>query len=144
MLYQICGSQVCASQWLKMFLTQKPHKDCKISLVHHLEVERRCEDIYMVVPQIFFLPAGACEAQSGGPKITLHFLHLFVSLYICASQRIVCDNYIIYIVAMQPYFSQLWQFRQLLCVATMSSLAQLRLASSRWIQSSRGNIDMMM
>jgi len=27
---------------------------------------------------------------------------------------------------MQPYFSQLRQFRRLLCVATMSSLAQLR------------------
>jgi len=32
-----------------------------------------------------------------------------------------------YIVAMQPYFSQLWQFRQLLCVAAMSSLTQLQL-----------------
>jgi len=28
-----------------------------------------------------------------------------------------------YIVAMQLYFSQLWQFRRLLCVATMSSLS---------------------
>ena len=26
-----------------------------------------------------------------------------------------------YIVAMQPYWSRLWQFRQLLCVAAMSS-----------------------
>ena len=32
------------------------------------------------------------------------------------------NNYVTYIVAMQPYFSQIRQFRQLLCVAIMSSL----------------------
>ena len=42
-----------------------------------------------VVSQVF-LTVGACEARPGGPKITLHFLHLFVSLYICASPLITC------------------------------------------------------
>jgi len=37
------------------------------------------------------------------------------------------NDYIMYIVVMQPYFSQLQQFRRLLCVAAMSSLPQLRL-----------------
>ena len=37
-----------------------------------------------------------------------------------------------YIVAMQPYFSRLRQFIRLLCVATMSSLAQLRVWDGYW------------
>ena len=39
----------------------------------------------------------------------------------------VRNNYVRYIVAMRPYFSRLQQFRQLLCVAAMSSLPQLQL-----------------
>jgi len=40
----------------------------------------------------------------------------------------VRNNYVMYIVAMRPYFSRLRQFRRLLsCVAAMSSLPQLRL-----------------
>jgi len=39
----------------------------------------------------------------------------------------VRNNYVTYIVAMQPYFSRFQQFRRLLCVVAMSSLPQLRL-----------------
>jgi len=56
---------------------------------------------------------------------------LHVCIYICMCVRTyhVRNNYIMYIVAMRPYFnfSRLRQFRRLLCVAAMSSLAQLRL-----------------
>ena len=43
----------------------------------------------------------------------------------CAHVASCSNNYVTYSVAMRPYFSQLWQFRQLFCVATMSSLALL-------------------
>jgi len=48
------------------------------------------------------------------------YTYLYVPIYH------VCENYVTYIVAMQLYFSRLQQFRQLLCVAAMSSLAQLQ------------------
>ena len=70
------------------------------------------------------------KAQPAGPKITLCFLHPFVSL--CIPTYHEHSNYVAYIVAMQPYFSWLWQFRQLFCVATMSSLAQLRVWDWYW------------
>ena len=38
----------------------------------------------------------------------------------------VRNNYATYITAMRPYFSRLWQFRWLLCIATMNSPAQLQ------------------
>jgi len=66
-------------------------------------------------------------AQLAGPKIALHFAHLFVPMYISVSPTYhVRSSYVTYIVAMRPYFSRLWQFRQLLCVTTMCTLAQLR------------------
>ena len=79
-----------------------------------------------------FLPAGhALCARPAGPKITLLFPRLYIYIYICMCVRTyhVRNNYVTctYIVAMRPYFSQLWQFRRLLCVAAMSSLPQLRL-----------------
>jgi len=39
----------------------------------------------------------------------------------CVRTYHVRNNYVTYIVAMQPYFSQLWQFRLLLCVAVYHS-----------------------
>ena len=71
------------------------------------------------------------------PKITLHFPHLFVFIYmyiyiyiyiyvyLCICTYHMHNIYVTYIVAMRPNFSRLQQFRQLLCVATMGSLAQL-------------------
>ena len=64
----------------------------------------------------------------------LRLLHIFriclpVGLLVCVSPLTTCKiivHCVTYIVAMQPYFSRLRQFRRLLCVATMSSLAQLR------------------
>jgi len=50
-----------------------------------------------------------------------------ISVALCVRTYHVRNNYVTYIVAMRPYFSRLWQFRRLLCVAAMSSLPQLRL-----------------
>jgi len=55
-----------------------------------------------------------------GPKITLRFPRMLV--YMCVHTYHVRNNYVTYIVAMRPCFSQLQQFRRLLCAATMSSL----------------------
>jgi len=57
-----------------------------------------------------------------------------VSIYVslCVRTYHVHNNYITYIVAMRPYLSWLRQFRQLLCVATVSSLAQLRVWDWYW------------
>jgi len=49
-----------------------------------------------------------------------------IYVYLCICTYHMHNNYVIYIVAMRPYYSRLQQFRWLLCVATMSSLAQLR------------------
>ena len=49
---------------------------------------------------------------------------LCVSLCVSLSTHNLCDNCITYIVAMQPYFTRIRQFRWLICVAAMSSLAQ--------------------
>ena len=58
---------------------------------------------------------------------TLRFSCLYLCMRLWVSPLITrTNNYVTYIVAMQPYFSWLWQFGRLLCVATMSSLAQLR------------------
>ena len=48
-------------------------------------------------------------------------------IFMCVHTYHVCNNYVMYTVAMRPYFSRLRQFRRLLCVAAMSSLPQLRL-----------------
>jgi len=70
----------------------------------------------------FFFPAG-CTL----PRLVLRLL-------ICASACTypVHNIYVTYSVAMRPYFSQLWQFRQLLCVATVGSLAQLWVWGGYW------------
>jgi len=52
---------------------------------------------------------------------------LGMRLFLCVPTYHMHYNYITYIVAMRPYFRRLWQFRQLLSVATVSSLAQLRI-----------------
>ena len=53
--------------------------------------------------------------------------HVCWYIYLCIHTYHVHNNYVTYIVALQPYFSRVWQFRRLLCVAAMSSLSQLRL-----------------
>ena len=46
---------------------------------------------------VYFLPAGRVQREwRAGPKITLRFLHLFVSLCICTYH--MRNNYIMYIV----------------------------------------------
>jgi len=44
---------------------------------------------------------------SRGPKITLPFprLYICISVYLCVRTYYVRDNYVMYIVAMRPYFS---------------------------------------
>jgi len=59
-----------------------------------------------------------------GHKIALHFPRLSVGL--CIPTYHMYSNYIMCIVAMPFYFSQLRQFGWLLYVATMNSLAQIR------------------
>jgi len=73
--------------------------------------------------------ANYVRAWLADPKITLQFprLHIYIYIYICVRTYHMCNNYVTYIVAMQPYFSRLRQFRWLLCVAVMSSQPQLRL-----------------
>jgi len=66
-------------------------------------------------------------------KITL----LFPRLYICVRTSHMRNNYVTYIVAMQPYSSRLRQFRRLPCVAAMT------VTTLRWITRSRGNVDAM-
>ena len=57
---------------------------------------------------------------------------------LCVRTYHVRNNYVTYIVAMRPCFSRIRQFRWLLCVvtmssvATMSSLAQLRVRDGYW------------
>ena len=46
-------------------------------------------------------------------------------IYICVRTYHVRNNYFTCVVDMRPYFSRLWQFGRLLCVAVMSSLPQL-------------------
>jgi len=51
-----------------------------------------------------------------------------IYIYSCVVTYHVRNNYVTYIVAIQPYFSRLRQFRRLLsCVAAMSCLPQLPL-----------------
>jgi len=72
------------------------------------------------------LPAG--RARPAGPKITLRFLcllvYIYVYIYLCIRTYHVRNNYVTYIVAMRPYFCS--ASARLLCVATVSSLPQLR------------------
>jgi len=75
----------------------------------------------------FYQPA---EREARG-RLVLRLLCRFraAAAYICASALITCaiiTSRTLH-VAMRPYFSRLRQFRRLLCVAAMSSLAQLRL-----------------
>ena len=74
----------------------------------------------------FYQPATReARGQLAGPKITSRFARLFVYIYLCVCTYHVRNNYVTYIVAMRPWFSCLRQFRWRLCVAAMSSVAQL-------------------
>jgi len=76
-----------------------------------------------------FYQLATCEVHG---RLALRLLCIFriciyVSLCICTYH--VRNNYMTYVVAMRLYLSQLWQFRRLLCVATVSiqsSLVQLQ------------------
>ena len=49
------------------------------------------------------LPADYVQStRPAGPKITLRFPHLFVSMYLCVSTYHVDNNYVTNIVVMQP------------------------------------------
>jgi len=72
----------------------------------------------------FYQPA-MCLSGSGLVLRLLYFSH--ICWLVCASPLYhMCNNYVTYVVAMWLYFSQLQQFRWLLCVATMGGLAQLQ------------------
>jgi len=75
---------------------------------------------------VYYQPA----ARFACGRLVLRLLcrfHICISVYLCVRTYHMCDNYVMYIVAMRPYFSRPWQLRLLLCVAAMSSLPQLRL-----------------
>jgi len=59
----------------------------------------------------FLLASRVRSTRPAGPKITLCFPHLYLSL--CVRTYHMRNNCITYIVAMQPYLSWLWQFRRL-------------------------------
>jgi len=59
-------------------------------------------------------------------RLLCHF-RVCISVNLCVRTYHVRNNYVTYIVAMQPYFIRLQQFRRLLCEAAMSSVPQLRL-----------------
>ena len=75
--------------------------------------------VYMSLSETFF----------GVSELAICDIHLRFPrqlVYMCVRTYHVHNNYVTYIVAMRPYFSQLRQFKQLLsCGAAMSSLAQL-------------------
>jgi len=57
-----------------------------------------------------FLPTGhALRARPADPKITLLF-RVCIYLFLCVRTYHVRNNYIMHIVAMRPYLSQLRQF----------------------------------
>jgi len=76
-----------------------------------------------------------------GPKINLLYVFRaclsFVLQDRCVSTYHVCNNYIMYIVAMQLYLSTALQFEHSTGVATMSSVAQLRVRHSQEQRQSR-------
>ena len=81
-----------------------------------------CE-IHKAHPSQFFTSWLCKRARPAYLKIALRFPHLFVGqLVLFVHTYHICNNHVIYIVAMWLYFSPLWQ---LLSVATMNSSAQL-------------------
>ena len=107
--FRTTSTYVQPSKLNPVFLTSKAHS------TSHAEV--------CVFPYIYVCYWPACEACG---QLILNYFAFSASVYIsvCASALIKCSIIVTYIVAMWPYFSRLWQFWQLLCVATcMSSLA---------------------
>ena len=77
-----------------------------------------------------FLPFSAYyKPREARGQLVLRLLCCF-HVCLCVHTYHVCNNYVTNIVAMWPYFNWLWQLRRLLCVATMISLAQLRVQDS--------------
>jgi len=72
-----------------------------------------------------FLPASC--------TMILRLLHV-IRIGLCVLTYHVHKNYLMYmyIVAMWPYFSLLYQFRRELCVTTVSSVAQLQVWDRYW------------
>ena len=73
----------------------------------------------LTMTRFFFFPAGRTgSAWPAGPNITLRFrvcIYIYMYVCMCICTYHVRNNYVMYIVAMRPYFSRL------LCVAAMSS-----------------------
>jgi len=78
-----------------------------------------------------FLPAG--HTQPTGPKIALRFPHLLVCDFVHLHYHI-CNKYVMYNVTVWLYFSRLRTAALNTDLASMSSLAKLRVQS-------RGNLD---
>ena len=90
---------------------------------------------YMQEPVFTFFFSLVYDMVSNQPNLSffttgLRLLYVFhICLFVCWSVRPTYHmhhNYITYIVAMRLYFTRLQQFRRLLCVTTMSSLAQIQ------------------
>ena len=79
--------------------------------------------LHYLFRSLFLLASHVLCAQPAGPKIALCFLCLSIYIFVCASALIMCA-----IIVLLPCDFTLVDFgnsvRWLLCVATMSSLAQ--------------------
>ena len=127
----VCGQVTDISRYVGLYMSE----------THVFFIEQMCPEVqpYAYIHK-YSLPAGCVWSarlagpHTAGPKIASHFPHLFArwSVGVCIPTYHVQNNCVTYIVAMQPYFSRLRQFRWLLCVATMSSLAQLRVWDGYW------------
>ena len=80
---------------------------------HAVVITQECLQQFILV--VSFLPAGHARFAFSAS------VSIYVSL--CVRTYHMHNNYIMYIVAVRPYLSRLRQFRWLLCVATVSSLA---------------------
>jgi len=83
-----------------------------------------CKGLSIAGHSVFFFTSRFACGELVLRLLCIFRVCLYLSLCVCIYH--VHNNYITHIVAMLPYFSRLRQFRRLLCVAAMSSLAQLR------------------
>jgi len=85
------------------------------------QFETLTEELWLPLQCHFYKPA----ARFTRGQLVLRSLcgfRICIYIYMCVHTYHVHNNYVTYIVAMRPYFSQLRQFRRLFCVAAMSSL----------------------
>ena len=101
------------------------------------DVEKNEIEVTKIGQNYSFLPASCVlHARPARPKITLRFPHLCI----CASALIMCAiiTSCTLLPCMRPYFSQLQQFRLLLCIASCYEQSTT-VTTSRWIPRSRGH-----